>query len=913
MTGRSTLREVFDTFSRTGARPAMVALHTGGVETWSYEEFGKCVEKLATGLMQAGVVRGGHVALLAKNSPAWIIACLAVIRAGGVAVPLDSQFSDKALQRVLRDCDARFVFTTTEELSRLRAVCGDCAFTPILLDAETQEPRSWRGMLADRTSTFPEPEPDQPVTLFYTSGTTGVSKGVPLTHRNIAFQLDAVAAAQLVTEEDRVLLPLPLHHVYPFVIGMLFPLSIGLPLILPRALTGPEIVRAIRDGGATSIIGVPRLYAALCSALDARIASSPRPIRLLFRTSFGVSMWMRRHLNVRAGKLLLRPVHQEFGPQLRLMASGGAPLDTDLTWKLEALGWQVAVGYGLTETSPLLTLNSPGQTKIGSVGRPVAGVEIRIDPSAVPHEPRKEAPSASKAEERTGEVLARGPSVFSGYRNLPGKTAAAFTPDGWFRTGDIGFLDRDNYLHLTGRISSLIVTEGGENIQPDDVEDAYLESPAISEIGVLQRNGRLVALIVPELSHIRADSAQALEQAIRREVEAVSARLPSYQRISDFLLTRDPLARTRLGKIRRHLLTEHYEKAEAAREGQVKTGPMPFEEMSDEDRATLEDASARQVWDLLASRYHDRRLTPGASPQLDLGIDSMEWLNLTLEIRQRAGVELSEEAIARIETVRDLLHEVSGSRTAGPQASKPFWLDEPEAGIREKDQRWLKPQSTVMRATARALYGLDRVLAHSLFHLRVNGLANLPEGQPLVFIPNHLSYLDPPVLAAALGYHRMRETYWSGWTGVMTTNPFTRLLSRLAKVVPIDPDRALLSSLSFGAAVMKRGKNLVWFPEGGLSRTGQLLPFKPGIGLLLDHFHTLTVPVVIEGTNRALPPGKILPKPGHVAVTFGAPLNPRDLAREGLGDLAPERIVNALREHVATLQHSATFSPQSNE
>lgn len=900
MSASATLCDLIEAFSQRASKPALVALRRGGVDTWSYQELGERVRRLAAGLVKAGLRPGATAALLARNSPEWIVACLAIIRAGGVAVPLDAQMSEATLGRVLLDCGARFVFATSNEERVLRHACDLSGISVILLDGKDGEARSWRALLPEESSLLPQPLAEDTAILFYTSGTTGSAKGVPLTHRNLIYQVETVVAMNVLTHQDRVLMPLPLHHVYPFAVGTLVPLAIGLPLILPESLTGPQIMRALREGNVTVIIGVPRLYSALWAGLDARLRGAPRPVRLLFRACFAASTWLRNHSGLRVGRLLFRSLRRRIAPAVRLMASGGAALDSELAAKLETLGWEIAIGYGLTETSPLLTINVPGAFKEGSAGRPIPGVEIRIDSSAVPQRPRSEMATVPGPTALPGEVLARGPTVFHGYRNLPEKTAAAFAGDGWFRTGDIGFLDADNYLYLTGRISSLIVTEGGENVQPDEVEEAYGASPLIAEIGILQKDSRLVAVVVPKLEKISADSVQAIEQNIREAVQTISKRLPSYQRVADFVLSREPIARTRLGKIRRHLLAQHYEAALAERQGlKLSKEPLPIEEMAPEDRAALENSAAREVWDLLASRYHDRRLTPSSSPQLDLGIDSIEWLNLTLEIQQRSGVELTGEAVARIETVRDLLREVN---EGGAAVQMPSWLADPEALLAEDQKRWLTPQGTFARTGAWLLSALDRVLVRLLFRPRVSGLENLPVGAPFVLAPNHLSYLDAPALAAVLDYRCLQDTYWGGWTGVMTTNVFTRLLSRLAQVVPVDPERAILSSLVMGAIVLKQGKNLVWFPEGAIARQGSLMEFRPGIGILLDRYQTLVVPVALSATNEALPPGKIIPRRVQIHITFGVPCRPRDLAMEGKGKAASERIASALHDHVAALQ-----------
>ncbi len=894
-----TLRALVDELSEHGDRPAILALREEGVECWSFSELADHTRRLARGLARTGVDRGDHVALLAGNRPEWVAACLAVIEAGAVVVPLDAQLGDEALGRVLEDSGAKLVFTTADQTSRLERLDTEAAPRLVLLDAAGGDERSWRRLVADQAVEPPQVEPDDPAALFYTSGTTGAAKGVPLSHGNLVFQLNTLLGADLVTEDDSILLPLPLHHVYPFVMGMLTPLAAGLPIVLPQSLTGPQLVRALREGEASLIIGVPRLYGALYSGIEGRAKSSGRIAATLFGTGVGVCANLRRRTGLDIGKLPLRPLRERFGPKLRVLASGGAALDPDLAWKLEGLGWRVAVGYGLTETAPLLTLNPPDGKKLGSVGRPVPRVEIRIDPSALPSELERGGRQTDTPRQE-GEILARGPNVFSGYRNMPEETGKVFTDDGWFRTGDLGYFDEDGYLYVTGRASTLIVTESGKNVQPEEVEGVYLENPFISEIGVLQKDRRLVAVIVPEIGEVRRRGDGEIDRAIREAVEEGSRRLPSYQRISDYAISREPLEYTRLGKLRRHILNERYERAKRGEESpdQAAAGPISVQEMSGEDRALLEHPAAKKVWDLLASRYPDRRLTPEASPQLDLDIDSLGWVNLTLEIGERTGVELDEEAIERIDTVRDLLREVAEGGTAARRISP---LEEPEGVLDDRQKRWLNPLGPVASTVARGMFALNRVVMRGAFRLRVKGLEHLPDGGPFVIAPNHVSYLDSFVVAAALDYRVLRRTYWAGWTGAAFGNPLTRAVSRLAKAVPIDPERAGLSSLAFGAAVLKRQKNLVWFPEGQRSPTGQLQPFKPGIGMLLNHFRVPVVPVLIRGTYEAMPLGKALPRPKKVTVVFGRPLDAGELERQGKGDQPQDRIVRALRDRVAEL------------
>ena len=957
-----TLADLVDGLPQYGERPCVIAVGKERIDRWSYAELAARVQQLARGLRRAGLQPGQHVALVATPRPAAFVAILAIARAGGVVAPLDTQMADDVLAGVLDDCRPTRIFTTSDHVDRLRSLTG--TETPIsLLDADRPV---WEEeeFASEGDEPLPRIEPSQRAALFYTSGTTGQPKGVPLTHDNLAFQFRTLIDIELVTPDDRVLLPLPLHHVYPFVIATLTPFALGLPIVLPFALTGPEIVRALHEGEVTIIAGVPRLYRALDEAILGQIEQSAWPRRLWFGASLGLSMWLRRRLGVRAGRLLLAPLHRRFGRRLRMMASGGAPLSDALAWRLEAMGWKVAIGYGLTETSPLITVNLPDSLRIGSVGRVIPGVEVRIDPSAHPSHPsqneaggahdtetgqgetapvpesdtpsaaapptgsadRAENPSAaakamSQATTGTlaptagtstetfghvgpgieGEIQVRGPNVFHGYLNLPEKTREAFTSDGFFRTGDLGYFDADGYLYLCGRVSTLLVTEGGENVQPEDVEDAYAEEPAIREIGVLQYDGKIVAVIVPETTQIRGD----VETAVREAVSRASRKIPSYQRVLSYVIEREALPRTRLGKIQRHKLRQRYQRAlkQHAGEATEGTGPIAIDEMSSEDQALLDDPKALKVWQWLAERYGDRHLTPDTHLQIDLGVDSLEWLNLTMEIGHRVGVELDEEAIRRIETVRDLLQQVAEHAAGKTLEVDP--LESPYEVLADDQRRWLEPLGPVARTASRGGYWLNRRLMRGLFHVEAEGTEQLRELEQFVIAPNHVSYLDPLAIAATLDNELLERTYWAAWVGVAFTNRWTRLLSRLSRTIPIEPERGAISSLALAAAVLREGKNLVLFPEGERSASGKLLPFKPGLGLLLEHYPCAVVPTYIAGTYEAWPRDRRFPRLARVRVLYGRPVEPQQLEAEGEGAERFERIVNGLARHLQAMVEQA--------
>lgn len=901
-----TLVSLVDRFDHFGDRPAAIRFTPDGSETWSYSRLNREVSRLAGGLSEAGVEEKEPLAVMAEPSPEWMVAGLAILRVGGVLVPIDSQMPDRDLTRVFEDSGVRRIFTTERVARRLKEIKGAQHLEVILLDAGAEQAkeagyRDWKSLRADGLGSVRSLDDKDTAILFYTSGTTGPPKGVPLSHRNILFQIETIEKTGLVNKEDRMLLPLPLHHVYPLVCGMLTPLALGVAILFPHALTGEGITRALSEGKGSVILGVPRLYRALLEGVRGKLGGGVGTG--LFNGALGLSRAGNRS-HVPVGKPLFRPIRNKMGPKVRLLASGGSPLDPQLAENLEALGWPVAVGYGLTETSPLLTMKWPGEGRHESVGRPIEGVELKIDPSALPQSERK-AQEEGKTKHQRGEVLARGPNVFSGYHNLPDKTKESLV-DGWFRTGDLGYIDDEGYLYLGGRASSMIVLEGGENINPEELEAAYSECDEVAEIGILEDEGKLAALVAPDRAVLREESGERIRNIVYEALKKQATGLPSYKKLSHIEITRQSLPATRLGKIKRHILHERYRKAKEGEEEAKQAGAVPIEELSSEDRVLLEDPRARKLWDILARRFPDRRLAPESNLALDLGIDSLAWVELSLTFEERVGISITEELIGRVETVRDLLEEtVSAERAEGAESREP--LKNPEKVLSEKERRWATRRTATGICVAAALYGMLRTILKLRCQVEARGLENLPDKGPYILAPNHTSFIDAPVLAIASGYHRAKEYFWAGRQGILFRNMIRRRLSRACQVVPIDPKRGPISSLAVSAMVMKRRFPLVWFPEGRISKDGRLQEFQPGIGLIIDYYEPLVVPVFIEGTFEAMPLGKKFPRARKITVHFGKPIDAEKLkadARKLEEGEMHERITKVLHEAVKDLADS---------
>ena len=881
-----TLQDLLPGFSALGEKPAVISMGGIGAEAMSYAELARQVARLAHGLRESGLERGEAVAILAPNSAAWIVASLAVVAAGGLLVPLDLRLPPKLLAHEIADSGCTRVFTSREALSNLEQATPEGRTLEIYrldnADADATG-RSWRSLLSDETGALPVLTPDAPAVLFYTSGTTGLPKGVPLSHRNLLANLEGLRGQNLAYPGVRALLPLPLHHVYPFMVGMLVPLDGGATIVLPAGATGPEILRALTLGRATALVGVPGLYEAMVTAIRRRIETRGKLSARLFTWLFAVSLWLRRRFGWRLGRLLLYPVHRGIGPRLRIVASGGVALKDEVAWDLEALGWQVLTGYGLTETSPIISFTGLGRGRIGSAGRPLAGLEIRFAPvEGLPG----------------GEIQVRGPNVFAGYRNRPDATERAFTPDGWFRTGDLGEEDSDGYLRILARVDEMIVLAGGKNVQPEDVEERYQESPHLREVAVLERDGRLSALVVPDVTAIRRTGADDMNEVVRSELARVSRTLRPHERVSDYRITLDSLPRTSLGKIKRHLLPDLFD-------GAGKTADLAALEesaLSDSDRSLLSSATARAVLETLRQLAPERAVTPDADLQVDLGIDSLAWVSLTLEL-ERQGVYLDEAAIGRLTTVRSLLE-------ATFEAKEQAFGRAGEGPIPAQQLRWLEPTGPVLQRLGLLLLVLNRSIFRWLFRLRATGVDRLPRGGPFVLTPNHASFLDVFALAAALPSRVLVETYWAGTVDYLFNSRLRRAFSRLAHVFPIDPVKSPVSSFLMGAEVLKRGRVLVWFPEGRRSPDGQLRPFMAGIGRLVQEPGWLVVPVHIGGTFEAWPRGRRFPRLRRLSVAFGEPISRDDLIAGGSGSGEDARLADGLWRKLSALMSGEGADPR---
>ena len=558
-----------------------VALESvGGSEMVSYPELGTVSSELARGLISLGIEHGDRVAILGSTSVAWTLADCGAMCAGAVVTPIYHTNSPVECAHVLSDSDARIVLCeNTDQMAKIEQVRGQCpALEQIVLvvpgDGETltlDEVRR-RGREV-RPEVVPERleriSPDDVATLVYTSGTSGLPKGCRLTHRNLLWAAQAYLQTLGVDDRASVYQFLPLAHVMAREIEFAV-LSVGARLSY-WAGDANQVLDELAQAGPTHFPSVPRTFEKIHGAVMARLEDGPSAQRRLFEWALWTGARTRRSLRARklppplidllyriAQPLALGKVGGMFGPNLQVALVGAAPVGKDLLEFFDACGVLILEAYGLTETCAAATLNVPDAVRFGTVGKPLPGSEVSI---------------ASD-----GEILLRGPQVFKGYHKNPEATDEAFTPDGWFRTGDLGSIDREGFLSITGRKKEIIVTSSGKNIAPLNIESQLRESPYLDEAVIYaDRRPYVVAMVTLDQEEsaklaarlgIAADPATLaadprVHAAVQKDVDAVNSQLARVEQVKRFAILDHGLSQaagemTPTLKVKRYVVYDRY-------------------------------------------------------------------------------------------------------------------------------------------------------------------------------------------------------------------------------------------------------------------------------------------------------------------------------------------------------------------
>ncbi len=862
---------------------------------YSYSQLYEVSRQVAFTLWERGYRKGDRAILFAENQPEWGIAYLAAVQIGVIVVPIDPQTAEEEIFALAEYTEAKAILTSEACFTRLHSTPIKSSAGSASLDflninrfcqpceceqTETSVPTD--SSLPAVPDNFPDVDihPDTVASIIFTMGTTVDARGAMISHRGFVANVVAVSKALPPEDTDRFLSVLPLYHALGFSCNFLMSIYAGTTITYTNSLRPTSILAIMRETKTTVLIGVPRLFQLLYDTIKRYVVQSPEA--------------MEAPLDPET----VKEIQAALGGHIRVLVSGGAALPDEVYDRFMEFGLTIYQGYGMTEASPVLSVNPHHKSKRGTVGPEVQGVELQI---------------INPDENGVGEIVASSPSLMQGYYRNQAVTEQVIR-DGLLYTGDLGYFDEEGYLYLAGRSKNVIVSGAGKNIYPVELEALYQHSPLISEICVVGMSTDNLfeaahAIIVPV--HDDNRDRTEVEKAIHQHIQERAQDLPTYQHLQTVHFWDTELPKTSDAAVNRRRVKEVLQE-QLSRQAQVTPQPDPVKDTlaTDGNEDTLKSTVATDtpagVEGVIISELSRLARLPADQIQLnsnlgtELGLDSMARVELLLLLESRLQRSIPDELIAKIQTVGDVTETV---KTLQSDSAPPPIDEETSAYI-------VRPESSLISATLAGLFRFGVwAIYKCYFSIKCNGLENLPREQPYIIAANHSSHLDTLAVMTVLGDESKRlrvlaaKDYW------FSTRFKSWFSGELLKFVPFDRHANFLQGLRISQEVLKQNECLLIYPEGTRSVTGELQPFKPGLGLLAYESGSPIIPTYINGTYHALPKGRNLPRKSRIRVTFGKPIMPssgheigKTDAASGLEQETYRKLADAVRAEIESLR-----------
>jgi long-chain acyl-CoA synthetase len=829
---RRTLLDFFADVTGDAVKSAPFLVYDDGYRTWSwtYGQLAAAANRFAGRLRRDGIGSGQAIAIWSENRPEWIAALWGALLEGVVVVPIDYRASAEFLGKVAGIVDAKAVLVgdavEVEPLGQGRPVWKLAEVFRAKIDA-AKDPDTLPPLHASRLDGGTTAE------IIFTSGATAEPKGVVLTHKNILANIIPIEREMAKYRKYarpfrpiRFLNLLPLSHMFGQAMATFVPPMLPGVVVFTRSYAPDDIIRQIKDRRISVLVCVPKILEVLKDHIlrVAPEAAAPPPAGM---------HWAKRWWHYRR-------IHRMFGFKFWAMVVGAAPLDPELEAFWGRLGFLVVQGYGLTETAPIVTLNHPLHARRGAVGKPIAGVEIKIADD--------------------GEILVRGENVTAGYFNAPEATREAFA-DGWFHTGDIGEMDAEGRLMIRGRKKEMIVTPEGLNVFPEDVERALNEQPGVLDSAVV---GAPVAGSTAERVQailLLADGADS--DAV---VRGANARLADHQKVrASAVWPGKELPRTEgTRKLKRRELRAWL------------TGQSPV--------SPTFRSGARDVRGTLA-RFAPGRTIESATTIDELGLSSLERVELMMALEETFQVTVDEAGFSAATTVADLERLVEPLPVAGTPDLKVGPTGDSKELLFPSWNRSLPARIARRVSLPTWILPLGRIFAR----VTVGGLEHLETiDGPVIFAANHQSHFDGPVILDSLPPKWRYRTAPAMWRGFFDrhffperytrmewfTNSLNYYLSALFfNAFPLTQGGAgTRQTLRYIGELVGEGYSILIFPEGRRTEAGEIARFQPGVGMIASKLGVPVVPVRLDGLDRVLPRHARFPTVSHARCAFGAPI-----------------------------------------
>ena len=762
--------------------------------------------------------------IFSENRIGWIYAFFSVWQNRSIAVPVDATATVSDLEYIVKDCTPECMWVSEACEKVAREVVSRLDFDVKILIINDIEKETVNGSeivvsTLDQTSY----EDSAIALIIYTSGTTGSPKGVMLTYRNLwANKAGVCDEVNVFNGKRRTLMLLPVHHVLPLMGTVIIPILQGDGIIICETLQGPDIMEALCRGKVGIFVGVPRLWQMLYSGIMKKINAS-----FVARTLFKIC---KKAKSPKLSRIVFSSVHKKMGGHLDYCVCGGAALDKEIGEGLTALGINLLEGYGMTEMAPIIAFTRPGDYICGCAGLPLPSVDCKIV---------------------NGELCCKGDNLMKGYYNRPEETAQVIDADGYLHTGDLAHLDEKGRVYLTGRTKEIIVLSNGKNVQPNEIEyklEKY--ENRVKEAAVIQNGDMLMGIIVPNEAWARNLSDEEVEIALKKEVIGpYNLTVTNYKKLMSIYVYRGDLPRTKLDKLQRFKLKDILKsKGES-----VKSKVESAEEMSNEMRILKEYIES------------EKRMVVHADDHLetDLAFDSLDKVGLQGFIEQTFGVDVQPEMMT---TLRSVAEKVEQGKTH-IDVNKMDW-----------HEMLLANNSSLELPSTSVLYPLHAKLFKVFLklnnRLKIVGEKNVPRKGPIIIAPNHQSFLDGGIVAAGLSSKILRNSYFFA-TEEHVKHPVVKSLAKRNNVIVMEKSNLKNSILKL-SEVLKKGKNVIIFPEGSRSYDGEMVPFKKTFAILSKELNVPVVPVCIRGAYDVLPRGSRWIKSKKIEVEYLPPLMPED-------------------------------------
>ena len=764
-----------------------------------------------------------------ENRPEFICSFFGIWNSHGVPVNIDAGYTAEELEYILTDAEPKYIFTSEKNLKTAEEAVKLSGKEIKIINVDTLSiPENFE---VDEYVIY-SPETEDTGVLLYTSGTTGKPKGVVLTFDNLMSNVDAITEIKLATPQDRVLALLPYHHVLPLSINLLMAIHIGTLIVINDELSAQAIQEALKKYKITIVVGVPRLWEMIHKGIMTKIKANSMALKM-----FNICKKVNSQT---LSRIVFKKVHEGLGGNIRFLVSGGAKIEPSILEDFKTLGIKVLEGYGLTETSPIIAFNRPDDIHIGTVGTTIPGV------------------SAKLADD--GEIIVKGRNVMKGYYKKPAATQEVIDDRGWFHTGDLGKIE-DGYISIVGRKKEMIVLSNGKNINPADIENEIFKgTDLIHDIAVVEHNNHLLALVYPDFDKVKERKITNITETLKWEIiDSYNVKAPAYRKILEIKIVKEELPKTKLGKLRRFMLKDVIKNLDKPK-AEEKKNEIKIDK-SDKEYGTKEFQALSDYM----KKEHDLEITPDSHIEIDLGLDSLDVVEMNAFIEKTFDFSVNEDEAGGIKVIRDICEYIRVHSNAYHNESVN-WGD-----ILNERVDYKLPKSWAV--------GLFRILTAPIFKFYLKLTKKGQEkisSEPRIYVLNHESFADAFALGHMFTYKQAKNVYFFAIKKHFE-KPVRRFFADNGNIVLVDINKNLKESLQIAAKVLKENKSLVIFPEGARTRDGEIHDFKKFFAILSKELNIPVTVMGIKGFYESMPFGSSFPRSGSVEI-------------EVLGDIIPEKI-----------------------